>query len=223
MKRLNLNNLLLFCGSSLLLTAGLLTAYTPGLAYVTVQSYHGDVPNPPFGLPNVMYQSLDFTAHIFTVRFLLSAVGGLIGIFALLGKSKRACIGGIAVTVAGLGLIFTPISDMRLTFPEARLFDVPWTGAFIAVVGICLMFLGLTIRKEHVPKASFLSVPLLLAVYSVLPIFIICNYLPWIVFGPARFNPVEVLLWFMAFASLLLMTRVTLGSNIRLFVKKHLT
>ena len=212
MKRTNLNNLLLFCGSFITLTVSLLAAFVPGLAYATVHSYFQDVPNP-YGLPYVQYQSLDFSAHIYTIRFLVSAIGGLIGLFTLLGKNKKAYIGVVAIGIAIMGLMFPATGDMRISFPEMRLSDAPWIAAFIITVGICLMFMGLTIKKGHVPKASFLSLPLLLAVYSIPPILIMFNYLPWIVFGAPTNNPINLLIWFIPFASFLLMAWGALSSK----------
>ena len=213
MKRTNLNNLFLFFGSFIILTVGLLVAFVPGLAYATVHSYFLDIPNPPFGLPYVQYQSLDFSTHIYTIRFLVSAIGGLIGLFALLGKNRKAYLGVTAIGIAIMGLMFPATGDMRISFPEMRLSDAPWIAAFIITVGICLMFIGLTIKKEHVPKASFLSLPLLLAVYSIPPILIMFNYLPWIVFGAVSFNPISLLIWFIPFASFLLMAWGALSSR----------
>lgn len=175
MKLANLNSVLLFFGSSITLVVGLLAAFIPGIAYVTVHKYFLDVPNPPFG-PYVSYPSLDFGTHIYTTRLIVSAVGGLIGLFALFGKSKRSYIGVLAIAVASMGLML-PAMDTRMTFPEMSLIDVPWTGSFLVLVGVCLMFLGLAIKKPNVPRVTFLSVPLLLAGYSIKPLLVLTNNL----------------------------------------------
>jgi hypothetical protein len=65
-----------------------------------------------------------------------------------------------------MGLML-PATDTRATFPEMSLIDVPWIGSFLVLVGVCLMFLGLAIKKLNVPRVTFLSVPLLLAGYSI--------------------------------------------------------
>ena len=212
MTRISLNNLLLFCGSSITFATSLLAAFVPGLAYATVYSYFMDKPNP-YGLPYVQYQSIDFISHLYTGRFLLSAVGGLIGLLALLGKNKKTYLGVVAIATASLGLMLPAANDMRITIPEARLFDIPWSGALAIAVGICLMFAGLTVKKDHVPKASFLSLPLLMASYSIPPILVLFNYLPWIVFGTAPLDPVNALVWLIPFVSLLLMIGGALSSK----------
>ena len=204
--KLNLNNLLLFCGSSITLVVGLLAAFVPGLAYVTVHSYAMDVPVNPYGLPYVYYLPLDFGTHLYTMRLFVSAIGGLIGLLAMFWKSKEGYIGASAIALASLGFMLPATGDMRLTFPEMRLFDVPWAGSFLVLVGICLMFLGLAIKKPNVPRATFLSVPLLLVVYSIRPLFVLSNFLPWIVFGAIMFNnPINWLMWFLMLAGHLMM------------------
>ena len=142
MKLANLNSILLFFGSSIILVVGLLAAFIPGIAYVTVHGYFLDVPNPPFG-PYVSYPPLDFATHIYTVSLLVSATGGLIGLFSLFGKNKRSYIGVFAIAVANVGLML-PVTDIRATLLEIILVDVPWVGSFLMLAGVCLMFLGLT-------------------------------------------------------------------------------
>jgi hypothetical protein len=168
-------NVLLFFGSFITLAVGLLAAFIPGLAYVTVHRYFLDVPNPPFG-PYVDYPPLDFATHIYTTRLLVSAIGGLIGLFALFGKNKQSYIGVIAIAVASIGLML-PVTDTRASIPELTQFDVSWIGSFLVLVGVCLMFLGLAIKKPNVPRVTFLSVPLLLAGYSIKPLLVLTNNL----------------------------------------------
>ena len=205
MKRTNLNNLLLFSGSSIVLTMGLLVAFTPGLAYTTVHSYFIDVPNPPFELPYVGYQPLNFSTHIYTVRFLCSAIGGLIGLFALLWKNRKAYVGVVAIGLAIMGLML-PAVGATISFPALYVYNIPWIGSLIIVIGISLMFLALTKNKERVPKASFVSLPLLLAVYLIPLIFIMFNYLSWILlWGETALNPIGLLIWLIPLASFLLM------------------
>jgi hypothetical protein len=179
---------------------GLLAAFIPGIAYATVYSYFLDGPNP-LGLPEVAYEPVVFSAHTYTVRFVMSAMGGLIGLFALVLKNKKVYLGVGAIAVSSFGLMLPAFNKMRVTIPEVRLFDVPWIGAVTIIVGICLMFLGLSLKKEHIPKASFLSLPLMLAVYLIQPILIAFNYLPRVIFG----NTFNLLNWFVFLAAILLM------------------
>lgn len=176
MKPENLNLLLLLFGSSITLAIGLLTAYVPGLAYVTVYRYFLDVSNPPFGLPYVSYPPLDISTHLYTNILLVSATGGLIGLIGLFWKSKQSYIEVAAIGVASIGLML-PVTNRRLSFPELSIFDVRWIGFFLVLVGICLMFLGLAIKETNVPRVTFLSVPLLLAGYFIRPLLILTNNL----------------------------------------------
>lgn len=203
MKLANLSRLFLFLGSSVTLAVGLLAAFVPGLAYVTVHSYFLDVPNPPFG-PYVSYPPLDFATHMYTARLLVSAIGGLIGLFALFGKSKRSYIGVVAIAVANVGLIL-PVTDTRATFLEIILVDVPWVGSFLVLVGVCLMFLGLTVKKFGVPRVTFLSVPLLLAGYSVRPLLVVTNNLQVSGFSVGFTSPISSLTLVLMVAGYLLM------------------
>jgi hypothetical protein len=203
-KLANLSYFFLFLGSSVTLAVGLLAAFVPGLAYVTVHSYFLDMPNPPFGLPYVSYPPLDFATHLYTVRLLVSAVGGLIGLFALFGKSKQSYIGVMAIAIASIGLML-PVTDTRITFPEMALIDVPWVGSFLVLAGVCLMFLGLAMKRLSVPRVTFLSVPLLLAGYSVKPLLVLTNNLQLSGFKTWSTNPTSLLMLSLIVAGCLLM------------------
>lgn len=202
MKIANLNYLLLF-GSSVTLAVGLLAAFIPGLAYVTLHSYFLDVANPPFE-PYISYQTLDFSTHLYTARLLISAVGGLIGLFALFGKNKQSYIWVTAIAVASMGLML-PVMDTRITFPEMVLVDVPWIGSFLVLVGVCLMFLGLAIKKINVPRVTFLCVPLLLAGYSMKPLLVLTNNLQVSGFRTGFTSPISSLMLSLMLAGHLLM------------------
>ena len=197
-------NFLLFLGSIITLSFGLLAAFVPGLAYVTVQSYFMDTPVSILGLPRVYYPPLELGVHMNTAKLFISAIGGIIGLFSLLeGKAKPSYIGFAAICVANLGLML-PTRDTRISFPEMRNFDVPWIGFFLVLVGVSIMFLGYAMKKRSVPRITLLSVPLLLVVYSLNPLFVASNYLPWIVFG-ALGSPVQLLTWSLILAGHLLM------------------
>jgi len=195
---------LLFTGSFLTLVAGLLTAFVPGLAFATVSSYFADLPAPPYGLPFVSFQSLDFGTHIYTARFIFAAIGGLLGLVSVVWKSKQTLIGAGALATTGFGLISPAYGDMRATFPEMQLFDVPWTGTFLVLAGLSLMFLGLIVRRSGVPRWSFLGVPVLLLAYATYPILVLANFLPWFVFGNVT-NPFNMLMALLMIVGPLLM------------------
>ena len=113
--KLNLNLLLLLFGSAITLAVGLLTAYIPGLAYVTVYKYFLDVPNPPFP-PYVSYPPLDISTHLYSAKLLVSATGGLIGLMGLFWKkttNKAAIVGAISSIMVALLL-------------KSTIVDLPW-------------------------------------------------------------------------------------------------
>ena len=215
MKVANLSRFFLFLGSSVTFAIGLLAAFVPGLAYVTVHSYFLDVPNPPFG-PYVSYPPLDFATHIYTVSLLVSATGGLIGLFSLFGKNKRSYIGVFAIAVANVGLML-PVTDIRATLLEIILVDVPWVGSFLVLAGVCLMFLGLTVKKLGVPRVTFLSVPLLLAGYSVRPLLVVTNNLQVSGFSVGFASPISSLTLVLMVAGYLLM----IWGVLRIFYPKN--
>ena len=203
MKVPNLNYLLFF-GSFMTFAVGLLVAFVPGLAYVTVHKFWLDVPNPPYGLPYVSFQPLDFSTHIYTAKYFVSVVGGLIGLFALFGKSKQSYLGVLAIAVANLGLMLPALS--RITpFMDMIIIDVPWIGSFLVLVGVCLMFLGLTLPKTNVPRVTFLSVPLLLVGYSIPSLLVLTNNLQVSGFTAGFTSPISSLMLFLIVAGYFLM------------------
>jgi hypothetical protein len=197
---------LLFFGSSITFAVGLLAAFIPGLAHVTIHSYFLNVPNPPFG-PYISYPSLDFSTHIYTTSLLVSAIGGLIGLFALFGKSKQSYIDVIAIAVASMGLMLPVVSatDTRASFPELIQFDVSWIGSFLVFVSVCLMFLGLAIKKPTVPRVTFLSVPMLLKGYSTKPLLVLTNNLQLSGFRTGVTSPIILLMLSLMVAGYLFM------------------
>ena len=203
MKVPNLNYLLFF-GSFMTFAVGLLVAFVPGLAYVTVHKFWLDVPNPPYGLPYVSFQPLDFSTHIYTAKYFVSVVGGLIGLFALFGKSKQSYLGVLAIAVANLGLMLPALS--RITpFMDMIIIDVPWIGSFLVLVGFCLMFLGLTLPKTNFPRIIFLSVPLLLVGYSIPSLLVLTNNLQVSGFTAGFNSPISSLMLFLIVSGYFLM------------------
>lgn len=170
-------NFLLFFGSITILIFSLLTAVMSGLAFVTVQS------NMLTETYSVYYQPLAFGVHMNTVKMVISAIGGLAGLFALLEhKNKPAYVGFTAIAVASLGLILPAASHTVYKIPEVIYFDVPWIGVLLVLVGVSILFIGLALKKPNVPRITLLSVPLLLAVYLIRPLFVLFNFLTLSVF-----------------------------------------
>jgi len=82
---------------------------------------------------------------------------------------------------------------------------VHWTGTVLIIVGVSLMFVGLAFRKTGVPRVSFLGVPIILVVYSMNPVLVLANYLPWIIFGAPSNSPLNLLILFLMIAGPLMM------------------
>lgn len=198
------NTNLLLLGSVMVLVFGILTALIPALAYVTVSSYFLESPMGLFGLPKVYYSQFEVNIHMGTARAALIAFGGLVGLLAFFGKKNASRIGFAGLLVATLGFL-VPLSDpMRISFPEARLFDVSWIGYLAALLGVTIMFLGCTLKNQHFPRMTLASVPLLLVLYSVYPLMVLFNYLPWTVFGQ-QYSLIVLLIGFLVLAGHLLM------------------
>ena len=110
-----------------------------------------------------------------------------------------------------------PVTDTRATIPEMSLIDVPWVGSFLVLAGVCLMFLCLTVKKLSVPRVTFLSVPLLLAGYSVKPLLVLTNNLQLSGFRTWSTNPISLLMLGLMVAGYLLM----IWGVLRIFYPKN--
>lgn len=109
---------LILTGSMFIVVCGLLTALVPALAYVTAHTYFLDIPNPPYDLPYIRYMPLEFSLHIYSVKFIMAALSGSIGLLAF-AKKKILPYAAVAVIVlVNLSLMIPAASEMRLTFPE---------------------------------------------------------------------------------------------------------
>lgn len=203
MNSASLKNLLLFSGSALTLVAGLLAAFVPILSYVTVQTnMFVDRIVYPNGLASVYYPPLALTAHLYTARLLISAIGGLFGLLAVASKNRQSYTVALGIALACFGLM-VPATETRITSPELFLFDVPWAGSFLLVVGSSLMFIGWVVQRLKVPRISFLGAPFLMLAYSIRPILVLANFLPWTVFDEG--SPVDLLILFLMIVCPLLM------------------
>jgi hypothetical protein len=155
-------------GSVMTLSFGLLAAFAPGSAYVTVNTYF--LPDGPFP-PSVAYPPLDFSIHLMTIKLIVSAFGGLLGLFSLLeigGKPQYMGFGGIFLGNIG----FLLPTEQRGTFPIYRYFDIPWTGYLLALAGFSMMSISFAMRNSKVPRFTLIGVPLMLTAYLIAPFLI---------------------------------------------------
>jgi len=172
-------NLFLF-GSGFALVFGLLAAFTPGLAYLTVLTNFFSLPPET----SIRFYPFAFGVHMFTLKLLLCSIGGAIGLFSLLErKSKQRYSNFTAIGIAALSLTlpaFPPVEERGLL--EMHYFDMPWIGFLLVLAGVSVMFLALTLKNPKVPRIALLSVPLLLISYSAAPTMVLISYFPRIVF-----------------------------------------
>ena len=196
---------LIFVGCIFIVVLGLLAALVPALAYATVHSYFQDAPVLHYHyFPGVTLQPFEFNLHIYSAKFFATALSGLIGLFAFARKSAVPKAGVAAVALSGLSLMLPTFGDMRITIPEAHLFDVNSLGGYLAVVGVCLVFLGLLLQSGKAPKWMFLAAPVLLALYSLHPFLVLANYFPWQLFGN-QFTVPNIVLEILMFSVLMVM------------------
>ena len=186
----------------MILVFGLLAAFIPGLAYVTVLS---DFSRIPYNF-NVRYFALTLDVHMFTLKLAVCAIGGATGLFSVLrSKISAGYVSFAAIAAIALGLELPAWRDVRTIYiPEIFPFEVPWIGFLLVLVGSLVMFLSLALKNPKVHCLALLSVPLLLISYSTTPIMVLINYFPKIVFGSV-FSFGSVLLSTMGLVGQLLM------------------
>ena len=159
MKRELLPRLLMIIGGAMALIFGLLSAFIPGLHYVRVVDFWPrhlgvDIESLPFKLQ----------LHDYTSGMLLCSVGGLLVLIPSLRRDKRLIsIGFAGDFLAILGLIFSSPRPPGW-FPTSILFETWWLGGCLAIVGICVMFVGLMLQYRGWQRLSILGVPLFLFV-----------------------------------------------------------
>jgi hypothetical protein len=175
-------NKLFILGAAAVVVFGLLAAVVPALAFVTVTSYFLDTPASGYNLPYVTYYALSFATHAATVNFALCVLGGIVGLFSLY-KPVRPYGVFTSVVFITLGLLL-PIDRVIVAIPEVRIFDTPWIGSYLILIGLLAMYLGVAEKRTRTGRITLLlTVPLLLGLYAIYPLFVATNFLPWLVFG----------------------------------------
>jgi hypothetical protein len=162
-----------FLGSLIALAGGVFTAFLPGFAYITVpasQSTFNVAETPHF----LSYPLLIFGVHDLTIKLLVIAVGGLLGVFSFFERKNSIPILSFAgLSVAMIGFVLP--SQVKQSFAESFNVDIPWIGYFVALTGALLMFTGFALANRNVPKKAFVTIPLLLAAYFIAPALILTN------------------------------------------------
>jgi len=80
-----------------------------------------------------------------------------------------------------------------MTIPETDYFEVPWIGSYIILAGFSLMFLSSVTKKSRIRQIALPIVGILLALYTIYPIFIVTNSLPYIVYEATYFSVYSLL------------------------------
>jgi len=178
---LNTAQFILFIGSVIALLLGTLSAFVPGLAYVTVSSEGANF--LVSGAPHfVTYPPMDLGVNDFTVKMLVSAFGGFLGICSVAFERKSAVP---FLSFAGLSLgtigFLLPFGVNQAVISEYST-NVPWIGSLITLVGVLLMFLGFALRNAHVSKWALAVIPVLLGIYLVSPVLIFTGNLQFFIF-----------------------------------------
>jgi hypothetical protein len=180
------DQLILIIGSFIALIAGVFSAFLPGLAYITVSAEWGR-----FLLPDaphiVVYLPLIFSIHDLTLKLLVSAIGGLLGLCSFCEhKTTVPCLSFAGISLGTIGFLL-PYGATQIGANEYSI-DVPWIGSLITLVGVLLMFLGYTLRNSNVPKSALAVIPILLIVYLMSPILIFTGNLWFFVFMQANLS-----------------------------------
>lgn len=58
-----------------------------------------------------------------------------------------------------------------------------WVGDFLIVAGMSIVFLGLASKDGNASRWTLVTVPALLTLYSIHPVLVLANYLPWQLFS----------------------------------------
>jgi hypothetical protein len=184
---LNKTQFILFIGSAITLIMGFLSAFVPRLAYITFSAEGAN-----FLLSGathyVTYPPLTFSVNDFTLKLLVSAFGGILGLCSIVWEHKNAVpflsFAGLSLGTIGFLLPFGSSPSL----PNEYSTDIPWVGSLITLVGVLLMFLGFALKSTHVPKRTLCVIPVLLAVYLISPVLIFTNNLQLFVFLQANIS-----------------------------------
>ena len=177
---------ILIFGSILALVASLLAAFIPGLAYVTVYANWSDflIPDAPH---YVTYPPFILSMHELTLKLLVTACGGLLGLLSIFEhKTTVPFLSFAGISLGTIGFLLPTGAAQNLV--DVLSVEVPWTGCLIALVGVLLIFLGFALRHPKVPRRALASVPLLLIVYSIAPFLILSGNLPFFIFLQANIS-----------------------------------
>ncbi len=172
---------ILFIGSVITLLIGLLSAFVPGLAYITVSAEWSNFLLP--GQPHVVtIQAFNFSFHDFTIKLLVSAFGGILCLCSL-GCEHKDSVPFLSFAGLSLGAIgfLLPYGTTQAAASDYST-DIFWGGSLITLVGVLLMFVGFALKNTNVPKKALLVIPVLLIIYLTSPVLIFTGNLQLFIF-----------------------------------------
>lgn len=168
---------LLSLGSIITLISGLLAAFIPRLAYVTIYTFSEFPLEMP--TPLARYSPLEFSFHTATLGLLLASAGSLATLLSQIATDKKRLnlsSAGISLGIIGLLLSAWPRTEQPTLSISYHYVQMPWVGTIVTMMGISIMFVGFA-AKSRVSRISLLSVPILLMLYLATPIMIVSNSL----------------------------------------------
>ena len=177
---MNYAKCILILGSVIAFVSSSLAAFVPSLAYITVSASWSNflTPDAPHYLT---YPQYIFGVHELTLKLLITAIGGLLGVLSF--YERRTSVPFLSFAGISLGTIgFLLPAGTTQNFIDFFSVEIPWTGYFIVLIGVLMMFLGFVLSYPNVPRKALASVPLLLVAYSIAPFLILTNNLPLFVF-----------------------------------------
>lgn len=177
---------ILILGSFIAAVSGFLAAFVPGLAYITVSAEWANfllTDAPHF----ITYPPLIFSIHDLTVKLLVTAIGGLLGVLSIF--ENKTTVPFLSFAGISLGTIgFLVPSGASQSFVDVLSTNVLWIGSLTALVGVLLMFLGFALKNAKVPRRALIIVPLLLIVYLISPVLILTDNLSIFIFMQANIS-----------------------------------
>lgn len=159
---------------------GALSAFVPRLAYITVFTE-----GPNFLLPDaphiLAFPSMEFSVNDFTLKLLVSAFGGLLGVCSVVCEHKNTVpfMSFAAISFGTIGFLL-PFGSTIVGNEYAA--DIPWVGSLITLVGVMLMFLGFSLRNTNVSRWALAVIPMLLIIYLLSPVLIFTGNLAFYIF-----------------------------------------
>jgi hypothetical protein len=176
--------LILLIGSIIALFVGAISAFIPRFAYVTVSSEGAtflvqDAPHI------VSYQTTALSFNDFTLKLLVSAFGGLLGLLSLACEHKNTVpfLSFAAISFGTIGFLL-PFGSSIMGSEYSV--NIPWVGSLVTLIGVLLMFLGFALRNTYVPRRALAVIPVLLIVYLLSPALIFTGNIDYFIFLQAN-------------------------------------